>query len=117
MFENLTYLDALVSITVLIGFICSIVNYVLVAPINKQLCTLDASINNLTQIIDKVLNENHQFDKKLALQERTVMALHSRLDTLIEFCRDTHSNDFPHDVYCTMRRTQSSSRGDDTNEI
>lgn len=80
--EILNYLEAAVSITVLIGFICGVVNYVLVSPINKSINILNSSINCLNNTISKIIDNNHEFDKRLAIQENAVENLHERFEII-----------------------------------
>jgi hypothetical protein len=123
-------LSMIVSITVVAGFLWSIVHYVIKkemgtlvaanANLQASIHGLDKSIAKMTIIAEQTQAVQHDMDKRLAVHESKVTALHERMDDfdhrLIDFCRfcnHEHKGDMPGEVYARITTPHRRKKGEE----
>lgn len=127
------FLSTIVSITIVAGFLWSIVHYVIKkemgtlvaanANLQASIQVVDKSISKMTLIVEQTQTIQHEMDKKLAVHENRVNALHERMDDfdhrLIDFCRfcsHEHKGDMPPDVYTRITTPHRRKKGGEGHE-
>lgn len=83
-----------VQVTVIGGAIWSIISYVILKPLEKNILRLEKSIDLLTVKTEEANKRSHDIELKLAAVELSTKSAHKRLDFLLDFCKKTH-DDFP----------------------
>lgn len=123
-------LSTAVSITIIAGFLWGILHYIIrkemstLAAANTSLQVsiqgLDKSIAKMTIIAEQTQAAQHDMDKRLAVHESKVTALHERMDDfdhrLIDFCRfcnHEHKGDMPGEVYARITTPHRHKKGEE----
>ena len=123
-------LSTAVSITTVAGFLWVILHYVIRkemgtlvaanASLQSSIQGLDKSIAKMTVMVEHAQATQHDMDKRLAVHENKVEALHERMDDfdqrLIDFCRfchHEHEGDMPAEVYTRITTPRRRRKGEE----
>jgi len=102
--EVLVYMEIMVAITVLISFICGVFSYVVIKPLNVAIDHLNTTVHDLEKVITNIDEREHEFDKRLALVEKSLDAANRRIEALVDFYKGGSMKDeMPDNVYRMMK--------------
>ena len=104
------YLYTAFLVSSLFMAVCAIVNYVLIRPVNRALTGMKESVDKFEKSVAQLGEQNHELDKRVLILENRIKTLikeieklEVRMNTITQFCKDTHKSDVPPEVWALMK--------------
>ena len=81
--ELLVDLEVLVAISVILTFVCSIIRYVLIRPINENLNRLTDITMDLRNLMNAISAREQELEIRIMKLEQSLNATNNRIDDLV----------------------------------
>ena len=65
-------LGCVVAVITIVSFLCAMLKWAIIDPLNKSIASLTATVNNLKIIVDNLQNSENSLDKRVTVIE-TIM--------------------------------------------
>ncbi len=65
-------LGCVVAVITIVSFLCAMLKWAIIDPLNKSIASLTATVNNLKVIVDNLQNSENSLDKRVTVIE-TIM--------------------------------------------
>jgi hypothetical protein len=98
-------LEAVVQIVTIAGFVATAFSFLVLRPLNTTIARLEKTVELLADQIRQGNEHRHELEIRVAEIDQRAKSAHRRLDTFADFCRATHKNEMPVDVWTAIART------------
>ena len=68
------FLGCVVAVITIVSFLCAMLKWAIIDPLNKSIASLTITVNNLKVIVDNLQNSENSLDKRVTVIETIIEA-------------------------------------------
>lgn len=75
-------LPTMVQLIAVVTFIATVLNYTIIKPLKDSISALGQTIAKMDGTIERVVNNQAEYDRRLTITEQSVKSAHHRIDEI-----------------------------------